>query len=256
MAETATFKLPNGIEVFHLNAGETSFLYEEIFTRHAYCRHGITLHPGACVFDVGANIGIASLFFLEAARDIKVYAFEPIPDLFRLLRANLLSYGGRGKAFNVGLSQKSGSAKFTFYQNNSIMSGQYADLAEDGAVGAAFMSNVGMSAESAEFLARKQLQQKTVLCRLKRLSEIIASEHVERIDLLKVDVEKGEGDVFAGIDAADWSRIHQVVVEVHDRDGRLDAMRQLLHEHGFACSVEQDETLRSTCIHSIFARRP
>jgi hypothetical protein len=36
-------KLPNGLEVFHINPGETRFLYAEIFEAGVYGRQGIAL---------------------------------------------------------------------------------------------------------------------------------------------------------------------------------------------------------------------
>jgi acyl carrier protein len=51
------------------------------------------------------------------------------------------------------------------------------------------------------------------------LAEVVAAH---RIDLLKIDVEKAEADVLAGIDPATWEKIDQVVLEVHDLPGRLE----------------------------------
>nr|QEO74862.1 condensation domain-containing protein [uncultured bacterium] len=56
------YRLPNELAVVHLNKNEADFLYAEVFERHAYLRHGITLREGDCVFDVGANIGLFTLF--------------------------------------------------------------------------------------------------------------------------------------------------------------------------------------------------
>ena len=52
-----------------------------------------------------------------------------------------------------------------------------------------------------------------------------ASSAGEKIDLLKIDVEKGELEVLNGIEDADWPRIHQIVMEVHDLDGRVGMVR-------------------------------
>src|SRR5262249_7938833 len=49
--------------------------------------------------------------------------------------------------------------------------------------------------------------------------------------------------------------IRQVVVEVHDTDGRLQQIRALLERHGFTVAVEQDTVLRATAIYSVYAVR-
>jgi hypothetical protein len=43
-----------------------------------------------------------------------------------------------------------------------------------------------------------------------------------RVDLLKIDVERAELEVLNGIEQSDWSKIKQVVMEVHDTDKRLE----------------------------------
>ncbi len=72
---------------------------------------------------------------------------------------------------------------------------------------------------------RRRLFRKRVTCRLRTLSEVIESEGVTRIDLLKVDVEGAEAAVLDGCAEKDWPRIRQVVVEVHDADGTARAPR-------------------------------
>jgi acyl carrier protein len=69
-------------------------------------------------------------------------------------------------------------------------------------------------------------------------------------------VEKAEEAVLAGIDAADWAKIRQVVVEVHDIDGRLAQVRARLEALGFVVAVEQDAWLAETAIVCLYARRP
>ena len=71
--------LPDGLDVFSLNAEETRFVYDEVFGARCYLQHGIELRDGDCVFDVGANIGMASIFFCKERRNVRIFAFEPSP---------------------------------------------------------------------------------------------------------------------------------------------------------------------------------
>jgi hypothetical protein len=81
-------------------------------------------------------------------------------------------------------------------------------------------------------------------------------EHgIECIDLLKIDVEKSEVDVLAGIREDDWQKIRQIVVEVHDIDGRLGQMRALLERHGYYLTIQQEAMLEDTSLYSIYAVR-
>jgi amino acid adenylation domain-containing protein len=68
LAGKPRYRLPNGTAVAQLNKNETDYLYQEIFERQAYLRHGITLHDDDCIFDVGANIGLFTLFAKRIAQ--------------------------------------------------------------------------------------------------------------------------------------------------------------------------------------------
>ena len=69
---------------------------------------------------------------------------------------------------------------------------------------------------------------------VERLSDVLAAHDVPTIiDLVKIDVEGAELDVLTGIDDGDWHRIRQLVAEVQDFDGRLDATKDLFHDKGF-----------------------
>ena len=116
-------RLPDGLEVFSLNPDETRFVHGEVFGARCYLRHGIELRDGDCVFDVGANIGVASIFFCKERRAIRIFAFEPSPAAYECLKANLELHGelhgelqeNRARTFECGLSREPGTAEFTFY---------------------------------------------------------------------------------------------------------------------------------------------
>ena len=71
-----------------------------------------------------------------------------------------------------------------------------------------------------------------VQAKVETLAEVLKRERVERIDLLKIDVEGAELDVLLGLDAETWPRVQQVVMETHNRHGRQTQIEALLKEHG------------------------
>ena len=77
-------------------------------------------------------------------------------------------------------------------------------------------------------------------CAVRTLSSILDDEYsdIERIDLLKIDVEGSELLVLRGISKAHMKLIQQLVLEVHDVDGRLAEVLELLTMSGFDCSTE------------------
>src|ERR1035441_10739823 len=85
--------LPDGLEVFSVNADETRFVHLEVFVARCYLQHGMVLQDGDCVFDVGANIGLATVFFHRERRNVRIFAFEPDRKSTRLNSSHLgISY--------------------------------------------------------------------------------------------------------------------------------------------------------------------
>ncbi|HEX5835671.1 MAG TPA: amino acid adenylation domain-containing protein, partial [Pyrinomonadaceae bacterium] len=258
-ARNSYYELPGGLTVYHQNRGETEFLFQEIYVERSYLKHGITLDPGACVFDVGANIGMFSLFVSQHCPSAKVYAFEPLRPLFQVLKSNMTLYASDARVFECGLSNRAGSETFTFYPGLSLISGQHADATEEREVVRTFLSgDTGAAATSDEMieeLLSARLDHEKYVCELRTLSEVIAEQRIAQIDLLKIDVEKSEFEVLEGLRPEDWPKIKQLVVEVHDVGGRLDQVTSLLAAQGFSFAVEQNRTLKQTRLYNVYALR-
>ncbi|CAM9245428.1 unnamed protein product, partial [Phaeothamnion confervicola] len=77
-------EMPNGLSLWYLGMEEAAFIYREIFEQRCYAQCGVAIPEtaGALVVDVGANIGLFSIF-AELERDepgtLRVLAFEPAP---------------------------------------------------------------------------------------------------------------------------------------------------------------------------------
>ncbi|MDX6614895.1 MAG: hypothetical protein QOD75_4081 [Blastocatellia bacterium] len=259
----ARYVLPNNMAVAQQNKHETDFFYQQIFLDQTNFHHGITLNDGDIVFDVGANIGMFALFAQQVRRDVSVFAFEPIPSIYEALAINASLYCEGAKLFHCGLAEEPGIAEFTFYPNSSSQSGRYADSEDEREVLRSIIANTTGTASSGDAasgyldqMVRERVQGIKVTCELKTLSEVIREHNVERIDLLKIDVEKSELDVLAGIVDQDWPRIKQVVIEAHDVNGNLLRLTTLLERHGFKVVAEQDEYLKGSSLYNVFAVRP
>ncbi|HEX5709505.1 MAG TPA: FkbM family methyltransferase, partial [Pyrinomonadaceae bacterium] len=244
-------KLPNGMTVAGHGSLQTSGVYREIFEDKIYLKHGIRIEDGACVFDVGANVGLFTLFVKQQSRRARVFAFEPLPPNFDALRTNVALYGLDAELFECGLAKERGTATFTFYPHAAAMSGRVSGVEEDKAATKAnvqswlqsFESAAGAGAAAApqydldEFVEH-YLRSESYTCQLRTLSEVIRERGVERIDLLKLDVEKSEFDVLSGIEDEDWKKIRQIVVEVHTEE-LLERITSLLRERGFSFAVDK-----------------
>lgn len=258
----AQYILPDGSAVAHLNKNETAYIYNEIFVLQAYLRHGITIRDGDCIIDAGANIGLFTVFASRLARDLKVFSFEPNPSVYACLKANAEAWGSSVKCLPMGLSREDKTAEMTFFEGFSLLSGFYADEATEREVVKTYALNQeSKSGEDRQLVAdlgkmlEERFHAKTQTAQLRALSGVIAEQGIERIDLLKVNVEKSELDVLQGIADADWPKIRQLVIEV-DQKGSLEPITALLEKHGYEVLAEQDPLLRKTELCYVYAIRP
>ena len=252
------FTLPNGLRIHHQNRNESEFIYGQIFEDEVYLTHGVELDDGAVVFDVGANVGLFPLYLHQLYDDLEIHACEPIPANLERLRANVERYGLDVTVHPVGLSNRPGRAEFTFYPLWSAASGLYADESADERAARLFLVNRDEALdEYADEILEDRFRGETVSARLETLSRLIDEHGVERIDLLKLDVEKAELDILEGIEDRHWPAIRQLVIEVHDLEGRLEVIRRLLEDRGFSVLVNQDRLAEGTGIYNLYAtRRP
>lgn len=246
------YTLPNGLLIAHQSTFQTNILYPEIFEAEVYQRHGITLNSGDCVFDVGANIGLFSLFVAKkCAGDVQLYAFEPSPATFAILRTNASLHAPEMQLCNYGLSNETKTAPLVFFPNMSGMSGLFSHADDDMDTfkrgicnwvqkGEDDYDQMMLFYELDKLLEDSFSHSETYTCQFRTLSSVIAKYDIEHIDLLKIDVEKSELDVLRGIQENDWHKIKQIVAEVHTVD-LLDQIVKVLAQHNFDIVVEMEE---------------
>ncbi|WP_327358793.1 FkbM family methyltransferase [Streptomyces sp. NBC_01304] len=260
----ARFRLPNGLEISHQNEAETLHFYEDIFDHRTYAKNGISIPDGATVVDVGGNIGLFTLFAHYEAKDVRVFTFEPAPPMFKLLSQNAAEHNVNAQLFNIGISDSESQAQFTFYPRSSGMSSFHPDEAEEKHNLRTIIANqqkttadadVAELTSHAEELMDVRFEAIEFTATLRPLSAVIREQGIERIDLIKIDVQKSERQVIDGIADEDWPKIQQMVLEAHDADGEVARLVALLQSRGFTARAEQDELYVGTDIHNIYAVR-
>jgi amino acid adenylation domain-containing protein/FkbM family methyltransferase len=263
LREVETATLPDGTDVFHIREQETLFLWEELFERRGYLDHGVELWPGACVFDVGANIGMFSLFASREAPGGRIIAIEPVPPLARIVDLNARLHGIDGEVLACGVKDKPGELEITYFPRMSMLSSFHGDRLEvEREMLRSFLEreqqqsgHEGVTGEQLDRIVDETLRGTTYDIPVKTLSQLFRQTGVERVDLLKLDVQHSELEALRGIDESDWPRIGQVIVEVYAADGHQQVIEELLSGQGFDVQVARgSESGVEVCM--IFARRP
>ena len=148
------------------------------------------------MIDAGAFIGDTSAYFLSRFPDLRIWALEPNPDNFTMARCNLTPYGDRAQVLPFALAAREGVARFS----------------GDGPGGS--------------MTARGQEVRTTTIPAL--LTQIPGGH----VDILKVDIEGAETEVFDG-DPERWlPRIGLIIIELHGPEIEKSVLHVLRH-HGF-----------------------
>jgi FkbM family methyltransferase len=238
----------------HHDPSQLPFQIEEIVEQRTYLRNGVGVGKGDVVLDVGANVGVAAIFFATECGAGVVHCFEPVAPLFELLQENVAGFPAC-VPHPYGLGSRSGRTQITYYPAAASMSGLYADPEADRAVVRTAMLNTGTSPGEVDASLKDRYRSETLRCELRTLSSVLRDLDLDHVDLLKIDVEGAELDVLEGIGDEDWPLIRQVVVEVHDRGRRGSLVESQLRRQGFHLETEQEPLMRGTDVHVVYATR-
>ncbi|KAJ3492772.1 hypothetical protein NLG97_g5157 [Lecanicillium saksenae] len=227
---------------------EARFIYKEIFGDNCYDVAQLS-HPRVIV-DVGANIGLFTVYMKKKYPDCKLLAFEPAPDTFRVLTENVALHKLEGvETFQLALGAEASTGSLTFFPNlpgNSTLVPEEKKRFQDllGAeVGTNFTGKMFGDADKVEVA-------------IKRLSDILGAHKFDVIDLLKVDVEGAELSVFKGINDDHWGMIQNIVLETCDLSSEKDALKELLKAKGFHLeSSKADWSPKGAQFYTIIATR-
>ncbi|MGI9184458.1 MAG: FkbM family methyltransferase [Solirubrobacteraceae bacterium] len=239
----------------HPDPSQLLFQMAEIAGDQTYLRHGITAGPGDVVLDVGANVGVAAVFFAVLCGVAQVHCFEPVAPVCAILRENVAALSAC-VVHEHGLGSRPGRVPITYYPGAAAMSGLYADPIRDCALVRAVLINRGLSESEADDQLAGRYQSERLSCEIRTLSGALREHQIEFVDLLKIDVERAELDVLGGIEGRDWPRIGQIVMEVHDDDGRGQATADALVRRGFRVTRDQEDAMHGTSVEMLYATRP
>ncbi len=252
-------KLPNNLTIAHSNPFETETLYEEIFLNNEYIKNGVELKDNDVIIDIGANIGMFTLRMALSQLNLQIYAYEPIPPIYNLLKKNIQIYNLENvRALNFGVYDRSGDVNFDYYPNASVLSTIHGDNLQEKDLMSAYIHNKypsNLNPNTVDSLIENQLGKETYACKLTTVSRIIEDNGLTKIDLLKIDAEKSELNVLLGIKDKHWAMISQIAMEVHDLGDNVSKSQSILVKHGFTVQVIENIELKQTGLIMLFALR-
>lgn len=198
------------------HAGDLGILYE-IFWQQSYNLPQLRAGTFRTVVDVGANVGLAALYFLEKYPVSRLICVEPEPANFQLLQHNMK--GTAAVAVQAALSATNGTVK--------------------------------MDSSPQAYNAKVSAETGTVEVPAISMATLLQMQGLAWVDLLKIDIEDYEQQVFAG--PTHWlAQVGTLLIEIHSA-ASLAAVRKAVQAQGF--SWEQ-ATGRNATIGLFIAHNP
>ena len=177
------------------------FIYE-IFIEEIYR----AVCPQLTIIDAGAYEGEFSFYCYNFAK--KIYAFEPDPKPWEVLsrRHRDFELGDRIEIFNTALSGKTGKRIFH----------------ASGGGGSRLLGE-----EISDYPEKERIKVQSI-----SLADFIKDKNIEQVDILKIDVENGENEIFRAPEFAQISNKIKTIIGEH-----LSGVKGLLESLGYKSRV-------------------
>lgn len=150
------------------------------------------------ILDIGANTGIFSVLAKAYNSGAEVHAFEPQPNVFKILEKNNKINGFDIQCHQLALSDEIGELPFyntgysTFEENNTT----------HGSLNKAWRTE----------------HQHSITVKVERLEDFLFKHQVRKVDLIKIDVETLEFEVLNGYGGRLWVDRPLIILEIQNPD--------------------------------------
>jgi FkbM family methyltransferase len=154
--------------------------------------------PSGTLLDLGANIGLTSVWLAKRYAFDRVIAVEPDPNNASLVRRNLELNGIKGEVLEAAIGPREGVARFESSQS----------------------SNLG------------RLSEKGAPVRMTTVNAILEKSACSRLGLVKIDIEGGEEQLFDG--PTDWlASADAIIAEFHPALADCSRIVETISSRGF-----------------------
>lgn len=188
--------------------------YEQFFTDRIYDGFFSKINNLNLVVDVGSNVGLFTELVLTRGAN-QVISLEINKKAIKTFKERYEN-DSRVKLIEKGLGYVSGISEIYIDPNNSLVS--------------SILPN-----HTTNLIHKEKID-------IISFSDLVKSENLQKIDLIKIDVEGSEYGIFNGMTEEDMNKIENILLEFHDNFGNIleDSILSKLREFGFTYSIFQD----------------
>lgn len=211
--EAALYKLLLNGQKTDLNlrtyTGDIDIFYEVFWSQCYQIPASLKVKQYKTIVDLGANVGLASIYFKTQYTNANVYAVEMEPDNYLQLKKNIKQFKNTYPIFGA------------IYDEQKDITISNTELA--------YNFKIGKDTEN-------QIDALTVATLT--MHDLIANHHIEEIDLLKIDIEGAEQRVL-GYHNQWLSKVNSILIELHE-PYTVEDLKKDLAPYNFEIHTPQD----------------
>ena len=222
-----TINLKNGLKFILRARTMDKSVLKEVWFKTIYDKHNIKVEKGDTVIDIGAHIGIFSIYASEISQTGNIYAFEPfIENYKRLEKHKIINNKNNLFIYNEGITDKEGIQTLYLSPDN----------------------NTGGHSLYLKSHSNKKVDIHTI-----KLMDFCEREKINRIDFLKMDCEGAEFDILMSNETV-LKKVNKIIMECHPyKDNNVAIMIQLLERNGFKVIRESNNS--TSGVEMLYARK-
>ncbi|MEA5504689.1 FkbM family methyltransferase [Halotia wernerae UHCC 0503] len=176
------------------------------------------------IVDLGANIGLSSLFFQSRFPSAQIVCVEPVEQNVKILKKNAENNKFSWVIEKVAIQSKAGSV--TLYPNAWWSSSTVSE-------------NVASKRESNEDRLEHLLKLPSEVVPSFPVNAILDKHNIDIVDVLKMDIEGAEEGVI--LNSSEWlNRVKILIIEIHDKYVNRYEITKVLIDAGFERMVGRE----------------
>jgi len=193
LVDSVSVKIPSEDISVQLRAGTSDVaVFNQVFVEREYELPHLP-EEAKTIIDLGANIGLTSIFFALKYRRANILSVEPDSDNFMKLVANISHLGNRIKPLNGAAWSRNGNLSLIKQGANEMNLGSWG------------------------FRVSPEIDEKSFEVKCFSMPTLIGQIDGGSIDILKIDIEGSEKEIFTHSPEKWIGKIKMIVIETHDR---------------------------------------
>lgn len=196
--EYIIFETRSGLKIKIRTNSTDIMAFTHVWLIKEYSGPGFDLHESDTVMDIGAHIGLFTLFASQFCKNGKIYCFEPVKENYDILVSNInLNHLSNVSAFNIAVTDKTSPVRIFLNQDES---------------GHSMFEQNSTPIET----------QSTTL------KNIFDENNIHSCDFIKMDCEGAEYEIIRTLPQDYFGRIQKMIIEYHMADNKPELLRELI----------------------------